>query len=226
MIKKIVFLVLMTTLFSAASGKVLYSLDFTKHKDQDAKAWLKSKGFIFELDAHNLNMKFKDGELLISTKGELTGLFGIKFTKNSYLHSVGSVKIVWGVNRFPQGANWAKGNNRLAIGALIVLGTKKLSSGLPMGLKAAPYFFGPFIGEKEKVGKRYLGALYKEGGRYYCVSTSRGKTVVTNFNIDQKFQQEFKQPTPPVTAFAFQMNTKDTKGGAEAFIKSITFYSK
>jgi len=226
MIKKIAFLVLFMTLFSVASGKVLYSLDFTKHKDGDAKAWLKSKGIIFKLDANDLKMKFKDGKLLISTKDKIAGLFGIKFRKNSYLKNIGSVKIVWGVNRFPKGANWAKGKNRLAIGALIVLGTKKLSSGLPMGINSAPYFFGPFIGEKERVGGRYLGALYKDGGRYYCVSKSRGRKVVTNFNIDKKFKQEFKKPTPPVTAFGFQMNTKDTKGGAEAFIESITFYSK
>ncbi|SFV58425.1 hypothetical protein MNB_SV-6-1735 [hydrothermal vent metagenome] len=226
MMKKIVFLVLMMTLFSVADSKVLYSLDFTKQKDGDAKAWLKSKGFLFKLDADDLNMVFRNGRLVISTQGETTGLLGIQFTKSSYLYNVGIVKIVWGVNRFPQGADWANGNNRLAIGALISLGTEMLSSGLPMGVKAAPYFFGPFIGEKEKVGGRYLGVLYKEGGRYYCVSTSRGKRVVTNFNIDQKFQEEFKKPTPPVTAFGFQMNTKDTKGGAEAFIESITFYSK
>jgi len=226
MMKKTIFLVLLMTLFSVASGKVLYSLDFTKQKDGDAKAWLKSKGILFKLDTNDLSMKFRDGGLVISTDREKTGLFGIEFSKNNYLQNIGSVKIVWGVNRFPQGADWANGNNRLAIGALIVLGTEKLSSGLPMGVKAAPYFFGPFIGEKERAGGRYLGALYKEGGRYYCVSTNSGKTVITNFNIDQKFQQEFKKPTPPVTAFAFQMNTKNTKGGAEAFIKSITFYSK
>ncbi len=226
MMKKIMFLVLMMTLFSVADGKVLYSLDFTKQRDGDAKAWLKSKGMIFKLDANDLDMKFSAGKLVISTESEEAGLFGVEFAKANYLQNIDSVKIVWGVNRFPKGADWANGNNRLSIGALIILGTEKLSSGLPMGVKAAPYFFGPFIGEKERVGGRYLGALYKEGGRYYCVSNSLGKRIVTNFDIDQKFQQEFKKPTPPVTAFGFQMNTKDTKGGAEAFVESITFYSK
>jgi hypothetical protein len=107
------------------------------------------------------------------------------------------------------------------------MGNEKLSSGLPMGVNAAPPFFGPFIGQKEQVGRRYIGMLYKKGGRYYCVSNKGGgTTVVSNFNLDQKFQQEFKKPTPPVTAFAFQMNTEDTSGGAKAFLKSITFYSK
>ena len=154
-------------------------------------------------------------------------MFGVTFPAGRYLKNIGSVRIVWGVDKFPKGANWAAGNNRLAIGALIALGTEKLSSGLPMGINAAPPFFGPFIGEKERVGKRYLGKLYKKGGRYYCVSNKNsGATVTTNFNISQKYQQEFKKPAPPVTAFAFQMNTEDTSGGAQAFIKSITFYSK
>jgi len=225
--KKLILSLLLVTVGACAGGKVLYSLDFTKQKEGDAKAWLRSKGFQFMLDASDLTMTFKGGKLIIQTAGQKAGVFGMKFPAGKALQNIGSVKIVWGVDRFPQGANWQAGNNRLAIGALITLGTKKLSSGLPMGINAAPPFLGPFIGEKERVGGRYLGALYKEGGRYYCVSNKgSGATVTTNFNIAQKYQQEFKKPSPPVTAFAFQMNTKDTSGGAQAFLKSITFYSK
>jgi len=224
--KKLLLFLLMAGSFSFAGGKVLYSLDFTKQKDGDAKAWLRSKGFKFILDASKLSMKFKGGKLVISTPGEYAGVIGIQLSSGRYL-AADAVKIVWGVDKFPKGADWAGGNNRLAIGALITLGTKKLSSGLPMGINAAPPFFGPFIGQKERVGGRYLGKLYKKGGRYYCVSNKNsGATVTTNFNISQKYQQEFKKPAPPVTAFAFQMNTKDTSGGAQAFIKSITFYGK
>ena len=225
--KKILLLLLIAGTFSFAGGNVLYSLDFTKQKDGDAKAWLRSKGFKLMLDASELSIKFKGGKLVIQTSGEKAGVFGVHFPANKYLKNIGSVTIVWGVDKFPKGADWATGNNRLAIGALITLGTKKLSSGLPLGINAAPPFLGPFIGEKERVGKRYLGKLYKEGGRYYCVSNKGGgATVTTNFNISQKYQQAFNKPAPPVTAFAFQMNTKDTSGGAQAFIKSITFYSK
>jgi len=225
--KKILLFLLIMNACSFAGGKVLYSLDFTKQKDGDAKAWLRSKGFKFMLDASELSMKFKGGKLVISTSGEKAGMFGIHFPAGKYLKNAGTVRIVWGVDRFPKDANWAGGNKRLAIGALIAMGTEKLSSGLPMGINAAPRFFGPFIGQKERVGGRYLGALYKKGGRYYCVSNKGGgATVTTNFNLSQKYQQEFKKTAPPVTAFAFQMNTKDTSGGAQAFLKSITFYSK
>ena len=225
--KRYIALIFFLAALSLSAGEVLYSLDFTKQKDGDAKAWLKSKGFKLMLDAPSLSMKFEGGKLVIQTSKELAGMIGIRLPAAKYLKNIGSVKIVWGVDKFPQGADWAKGNNRLAIGALIAMGSEKLSSGLPMGINAAPPFFGPFIGEKERVGGRYLGMLYKKGGRYYCVSNKGGgATVTSNFNLDQKFQQEFKKPTPPVTAFGFQMNTEDTSGGAKAFVKSITFYSK
>jgi hypothetical protein len=32
--------------------------------------------------------------------------------------------------------------------------------------------------------------------------------------------------TPPITSFAFQMNTEDTQGGAKAFLRKIEFLSK
>jgi len=225
--RKIFITILMLTSLAIAGGKVLYTVDFTKQKDGDAKGWLKSQGFKLLLDADKLSMKFSGGKLVIQTSGEYAGMIGIQLPEDNYLQNIGSVTIEWGVDKFPAGADWAGGNNRLAIGALLAFGTEKLSSGLPMGVNAAPYFLGPFIGQKEQPGKMYLGALYKQGGRYYCVSNKNsGSTVMTQFNIDQKFQQAFKKPTPPLTAFGFQMNTKDTKGGAQAFIKRITFRSK
>jgi hypothetical protein len=225
-LKKLIFLFFVTLTFSFG-GSVLYSLDFTKQKDGDAKAWLRSKGFEFMLDADDLAMKFSGGKLVITTKDKLAGMIGLRLPKGKYLKNIGSVKIEWGVKKFPNGADWANGNNRIAIGAMFALGTEKLSSGLPFGINAAPYFLGPFIGEREVVGKTYLGKLYKEGGRYYCVSNKSGdSTIVTHFNINQKFQQAFKKTTPPLTAFAFQMNTKNTTGGAQAYIKRVTFYSK
>lgn len=227
MMRKILLFLLLLSSLTMAGDKVLYRLDFTTQKDGDARAWLKSRGFKLLLDAEKLSMKFSGGRLLIETSGQVAGLIGMQLPAGKYLHDIGSVTIEWGVIRFPSGADWAKGKNRLAIGALLALGTEKISSGLPFGVNAAPYFLGPFIGEKEQVGKRYTGALYKQGGRYYCVSNQNsGTTVTTRFDIDQKFRQAFGKPTPPLTAFGFQMNTKDTGGGAAAFIKRITFRSR
>ena len=206
--------------------KVLHTIDFTKQKDGDATAWLAHQKYEFLLDMKKFSMKFQKGALVIETNKNQAGMLGMKFTKGKYLENIGSVVIEWGVDRFPQGANWANNNNRLAIGAIFVLGTETFSSGRPLLAQSVPYFLAPFIGQKEQVGKSYLGLLYKEAGRYYCVSNKRETTVKTRFNIHEKFKQEFKKKTPPLTAFAIQMNTKNTTGGAKAFIKKIIFYSK
>lgn len=219
--KKILFLFGLLSMMLMGGSKVVYSLDFSQQKAGNAIPWLTSKGFEFLLDSKALNLKFANHRLEFETSGEKAGLFGIRLSKP--IQNIDYAVIEWGVEKFPQGANWTKGNNRVAIGAIFVLGTKKFGSGVPFA-KPVPYFLAPFIGQKEQVGKQYLGALYKKGGRYYCVSNKTGLQK-TRFNIDQKFKASFGKTTPPLTAFAFQMNTKDTQGGAKAFIKKITFYS-
>ena len=214
------FLLFSSLLFS--KGEILYSVDFSKLPSGKAQTVLKAKGFEFLLDSDKLDIKIANGRLEFSTDGQYAALFGVRLKKP--IKNVGSVMIVWGVDKFPKGADWQKGNNRLAVGAIIALGTEKFSSGVPF-VQKAPYFFGPFIGEKEKVGKMYLGKLYRKSGRYYCVANKTG-TVTTRFDIDKKFQKEFGKQTPPLVAFGFQMNTKDTSGGAKAFVKKIVFYAK
>jgi len=214
-------LVFITSLL-VADPKVLYSLDFSKQKDGDAMPWLTSKGFTFQLDSKDLNVQFEKGKLTFETTGKKAGLFGIQMSKP--LSNIGSVLVEWGVEKFPKGANWETGNNRVALGMFVVLGTKKYRAGVPIA-KPVAYFLAPFIGEKEKVGKEYHGKLYKKTGRYYCVANKTGMQK-TRFNIDKTFTQSFKKETLPLTAFAFQMNTKNTQGGAKAFVKKITFYSK
>ncbi len=205
----------------------LFQIDFSQQPDGDATKWLADQGFEFLLDAKDLSLNFDNGRLRISTEDSIAGLVGMRFDEAGYLHHVDRVVIEWGVEKFPKGADWEAGNNRLAIGMLFILGTEKLSSGLPFGINAAPYFLGPFIGENEQPDKRYIGALYKEGGRYYCVANKKSAAdVVTDFKLDKIYRKEFHKRTPPVTAFAFQVNTNDTRGGATSFIKRITFYSK
>lgn len=218
-------LFLLTTILLSGQEKVLYSVDFSKQKDGNAIPWLRSQGFELLLDMKDLSVKFASKSLVIETESTKAGLMGIRFPQGKSLENIGRVVIEWGVDKFPQGADWAKNNNRVAIGAIFVLGTETFSSGRPLLAKPAPYFLAPFIGEKEGVGKGYLGMLYRESGRYYCIANKSGSTIKTNFNINQKFQQEFKKKTPPLTAFGIQMNTNNTQGGAKAFIKKITFYS-
>jgi hypothetical protein len=46
----------------------------------------------------------------------------------------------------------------------------------------------------------------------------------TEVEVNELFRHLFGKPsTPPITAVAMQMNTKDTQGSAAAFIRSIEF---
>jgi hypothetical protein len=215
--------------FVRAEPKALYTMDFRQKENLDASTWLKTQGFDTFLDAERLHLKFENEGLRISTNKDLTAMFGLKFGKPDYVPGVDHIVIEWGVNRFPIGADWEQGNKRVPIGVIFSFGDKKLSSGLPFGIEAAPYFLSAFIGEKEQVGRMYVGALYAEGGRYFCVSNGApvGQTIVTRFEVDNRFKDVFKQDkTPPITGLAFEMNTDDTEGGADAFLKKIVFYSK
>jgi len=210
-----------------AAERVVHVIDFTGHMEGDALPWLEQQGFEFELSAKSMNPRFENDALVISTQTEAAGLFGLRFPQ--HIHGVKRVQIVWGVNQYPDGADWNHGINSVPIAIMLSFGTEKLSSGLPLGIKSAPYFLGPFIGKEEDLDKMYIGRLWREGGRYFCVATGdhSGETITTDFEIDERFKAVFNQnKTPPITAFAFQKNTNNTQGASEAFIKKITFLSQ
>lgn len=211
-----------------AQGNLVYSIDFSNQPDGDARPWLKKKGYLQELDADEINVNFHNNQLNLETNKQKAAIFALQLAPEAYLKNISSIDIEWGVTRQPTGANWEKGNNRVPIALMFFFGTEKISSGLPFGINSAPYFLSPFIGNKEVPGKAYTGKLYKKGGRYLClaVSNGSGKVIKSTLKIDPRYMKLFhKGDIPPLTAIAFQMNTKDTDGGASAFIRKLDFYS-
>ncbi len=207
----------------------IHVIDFTGQADGSAVTWLEQHGFEFELNAKSLNPRFKNDALVISAETETAGLFGLRLAQQDFIRGVKRIEIVWGVNQYPEGADWDNGINSVPIAVMLSFGTERLSSGGPLGIKAAPYFLSPFIGKRENPDKMYIGKLWREGGRYFCVESGdqSGKTIVTDFEVDERFKTVFKQDeTPPITAIAFQKNTNNTLGTSEAFIKKITFLSE
>ena len=219
----------LTSVAEDKANNVLYSIDFTQQPDGSAIEWLKQNGFILALDAEKLNPRFENHQLVISTDDTLAGIIGLKLVDSKHLRDVERVEIEWGVARYPEGVNWEQGNNRVAVAVMIFFGTEKLSSGLPFGINAAPYFFSPFVSKTEPHEKMYLGKLYKKGGRYYSIVAPRETSglFVTDFELKGRFQKTFnKKQVPAVSGIAFQMNTEDTKGGAIASIRRISFLGK
>jgi len=60
--KKIILIILLMTTFILGHGKLLYVIDFTKQKDGDARAWLKSKGYKFLVDSKKVSLYFSNGK--------------------------------------------------------------------------------------------------------------------------------------------------------------------
>jgi hypothetical protein len=207
------------------AADVVYALDFTNQQSGSALPWLQQQGFQFKLAFEALNPRFENGALVLSTERPQAGLCGRTFAEGEELQGVERLRVAWGVSKFPQGADWEHLINRTAIAVMVTFGHERISSGLPFGLFAAPYFISPFIGEKETADKIYTGRFWRKGGRYVCVKCPNpGAAIITDLNVDRLFKSLFgKTVTPPVTAMAFQMNTKNTQGNAAAFIKRIEF---
>ena len=218
---------------NAAAGepedKVLYVVDFSGQPDGSAIPWLEENGYIMALDAVELNPRFEKGQLVLSTDDKIAGIIGKWLTDSKQLRRVERVRFEWGVTRFPEGANWEADKKRVALAAMVFFGKEKLSSGLPFGVNAAPYFLSPFIAREEPAGKTYVGTLYQKGGRYISVPAPDKSSGIfsTDFEVRQRFKEAFgMSEVPTISGIAFQMNTKDTSGGAVAAIRRITFLGR
>jgi hypothetical protein len=212
-------LLLASTAMAGAAGRVLYRVDFSTQPDGDAVAWLKRQGFAFHLKAHELAPRFEQGRLVLETATETAGVLVQKLN----VPGVRRLRVRWGVDRYPQGADWAKGVYRVPIAVMVSFGEDKIDSG-SMFVPNAPYFLSVFLGEHEQEGRAYSARYYKKGGRYFCqpCGVPPGQTVVTEFDLATQFTEQFQQRVlPPVSSVSVQMNTTDTTGGARAFLISI-----
>jgi hypothetical protein len=206
------------TLVGAAS-RVLHRVDFSTQPDGDAVAWLKRQGFELHLKAHELAPRFEQGRLVLETATETAGVLVQKLT----VPGVRRLRVRWGVDRYPQGADWAKGVYRVPIAVMVSFGEDKIDSG-SMFVPNAPYFLGVFLGAHEQEGRAYTAKYYKKGGRYFCqpCGVPPGQTVVTDFDLETHFTAQFQpRVLPPVSSVGVQMNTTDTSGGARAFLSHI-----
>ena len=209
-----------------ANAEVVFTLDFSKEKNGDAKKWFESKGFSLEADSDDDDMilRFDNGKLIIGTKDDINGVI----IKEINVANAKRIRIEWGVNQYPNGADWENGTLREAVGVIISFGTKKIDSG-SFVVPNVPYFITLFLGEKEQENKAYVGKYFKKGGRYICSPCQNPveKTVITDFDLSKAFLAQFDENSvPPITGLAIEADTRDTKGKAMAFIKKIEFLSE
>ncbi|MCS3902442.1 hypothetical protein J2T55_000438 [Methylohalomonas lacus] len=205
------------------SSQVIERFTFTDSPDADASDTLRDQGYEFKLDAEGLDLQFSGDGLVLETDSQRAGLIA----REVNIEDVDRVRITWGVNEYPEGADWAAGVYRVPIAVMISFGDKEIDSG-SMFVPDVPYFVGLFLGEKEQEGHAYKANYYHEGGRYFCqpCNPEPGETITTVFNFDEVLTEQFDISTSmPVSSVGIQMNTNDTQGSAKAFIQEIEFLS-
>jgi hypothetical protein len=204
-----------------AAPEVVYAIDFTGKPAGDAVDWLEDNGYELRLDAEALAPRFSEKGLLLSTEKPEAGLFARKMN----LPDASRIRVTWGVEHYPEGADWENGVYRVPIAVMVSFGDEKVSSG-SWYVPNAPYFISVFLSENAQPAKAYTANYYNKGGRYFCQPCTPpiGDTVTTEFDFAEAFRKEFDQTeVPPITSFSFQMNTEDTDGQARAYIERVEF---
>ena len=200
------------------------TFDFSGYTGGPVLKWLQSQGYeakqdaastkvVYTIDHADLNLEAKQKALaLLLSEANLIG-----FTK---------VRIVWGVEQFPDGASYENGVRSDPAMFYLFFGDEKMSSG-SMFVPDSPYFIGMFLCQSDPVGKAYKGRYFKAGGRYVCVDhVKAGQTITSVFNFDDAFKKFFSQAqTPYVSGFGIGIDTDSAKGNgtASAFVQSIEF---
>lgn len=203
---------------------VVHVIDFTGKPHGSAVDWLEENGYDFRLDAKALDLDFSEKGLVLSTDGRTAGLL----ERNLELMNVGRIRVTWGVEDYPKGVDWDNGVYRVPIAVMFSFGDKNIGSG-NLFVPNMPYFISLFLSTNAQPGKAYAANYYKKGGRYFCqpCTPPEGKTVTTEFDLDSAFRNQFEESeVPPITSFGIQMNTKDTRGGARAWLTRVEFMAR
>lgn len=205
------------------SASSAFSLDFTL--PEGARNGLASRGFTFEQqmgDEKAIYLSAENGRLGIVTSGHAA--LGVMVKKDLHLADPQILEIVWGVERYPQGANWRRGIKKEAVMVVLFFGDP-----LPGGsfyLPDMPLFLGLFLGEREPPLKAFASENYPDSGRYVCVGNPPpGQTITTRLDLREAFRDWFGgRAIPPLTGIAIEVDTSDLAeedASSSAFIHHI-----
>lgn len=211
----------------------LFKLDFSSAAG-DVEDWFEKQGWEFKEDMEDMKPRFEQGAFVVEPGDDDLGVISLQLKKGDYLKGFKRIRIEWGVNQYPKGANWEgpkdkKRNTREPISLMVFFGEDKFDSGSAF-VPNLPYYITFFLGEKEKSGKVYYGNYWQKAGRYFCdgCDGSLNKTVITSVNLAERFQTLFGKPAPPITGLTIEVDVKGTKKvnsrHSKAFIKKIEVF--
>ena len=199
----------------------LWGLDFSTVHPAPRQA-LEELGFSLEkhmTDEDKIILASMEDRLEISTQSPA---FGLMVYKNINLENSDTVEIEWGINKYPEGADWDQEINREAVMIYLFFGEPVDAD--KFYLPDSPMFIGLFLCKDELQMEPYLGKNYRETGKYICLGEpEHGETVKTSFNYHQAFKELFStDEVPPVTGLGIEVDTSDLQDGtSSAFIKYI-----
>ena len=214
----------------SVNAESIYELDFSTASG-NVQDWFEEINWEFRKDVAEMNLRFEDGKLVIEpTKDEL-GVMMREFDKEDYLYGVTKIRIEWGIDQYPLGADWSgpkdkTRNTREAISFMVFFGNTKLDSG-SFFAPNLPYFISFFLGQDEKPDQVYFGNYWKEGGRYLCIPCdgSTGKTFVTEIELSAKFIELFGKQPLPISALGIEVDVQKTEQvngrHSKAYIKRV-----
>ena len=203
-----------------------FTLDFSGYKGGSVEQWLRTKGYVFEKDAKKrnlLSLSISDGLLVLSAHGPLSGFI---LNDSINLEKVMTVRINWGIIKYPEDVAYSRQINNEALMVYFFFGNEKIASG-HMLIPNSPYFIGLFLGRDDRINFPYKGRYFHTGGRFVCLGNPRpNETIISEFDLDSAFKSYFvKSKTPGISGIAFGVDTSKAAGGgkAAASIKSIEF---
>ena len=103
--KKIIYLCGFLFLTFSAQAETIYELDFSTASG-DVKNWFEAVKWEFREKAVEM-LRFEDGKLVIEPTRDELGVVMREFDKKDYLHGVTKLRIEWGVDQYPIGADWS-----------------------------------------------------------------------------------------------------------------------
>jgi len=214
-------------------AETVFNLDFADASG-DVIEWFNKKKWESRKDISEMNLRFENGRLVIEPTSDKLGVLMREFDEKEYLYGATKIRIEWGVDQYPLGANWngpknETRNTREAISFMVFFGNQKLDSGFFLA-PDLPHFISFFLGENEKPDKVYFGNYWQKGGRYLCIPCdgSVGKTFITEVDLAKKFFDLFGKKKLPITALGIEIDVQKTKKmngrHSKAFFKRIEFF--
>ena len=198
-----------------------WKVDFS-NLDDEPHEQLQDRGFSFEKDMDDRNdiqLSGKKNRLEINA---LKPAFGLLAYHNLNLENFDTIEIEWGVNLYPEGADWDSELKREPIMICLFFGEPVDAD--RFYLPDSPHFLGVFLCQNNRQLEPYIGNSYQETAKYVCLGTPEpGETIRSRFNFDQAFREWFKTAeTPPVTGIAIEVDTTDLPDSrSSAFIHQI-----